>query len=123
MPCLLKAGLGENSAGIDTVAAAKEVGSLAPGEIFGHYRLVRLLGKGGMGAVYEAEDLENGRHVAVKIMKEALDSTDLRKRFLRGGAPGRLSEPSQQRVRFCGGGNQRYANHRHGTPPRRNTPG
>ena len=85
MPCLLKAGLGENSAGIDTVAAAKEVGSLAPGEIFGHYRLVRLLGKGGMGAVYEAEDLENGRHVAVKIMKEALDSTDLRKRFLREG--------------------------------------
>ena len=85
MPCLLKAGLGGNSAGIDTVAAVKEVESLAPGEMFGHYRLIRLLGKGGMGAAYEAEDMENGRHVAVKIMKEALDSTDLRKRFLREG--------------------------------------
>ena len=36
--------------------------------IEGKYRLERLVGKGGMGAVYEASDLRLGRQVAIKIM-------------------------------------------------------
>ncbi len=32
------------------------------------YRILRLLGKGGMGAVYEAEDTRDQTHVAVKVM-------------------------------------------------------
>ena len=52
---------------------------------FGGYRILRLLGKGGMGAVYEAEELASGRRVALKVLGHSLDSADTRKRFIREG--------------------------------------
>jgi hypothetical protein len=52
---------------------------------FGHYRLRGLLGRGGMGTVYDAEHSPTGRRVALKMLEQQLDSPAARQRFLREG--------------------------------------
>ena len=56
-----------------------------PGQEFGPYRIVRLLGRGGMGEVYEAEQREQGRRVALKVLNQRLTDPHDRARFLREG--------------------------------------
>jgi serine/threonine-protein kinase len=54
------------------------------GKKLGHYKILSLLGKGGMGAVYLAEDIKLDRKIAVKLLsKEFGRDTDKLNRFVR----------------------------------------
>jgi WD40 repeat protein len=74
----------------DTPADFELRGVLAPQQTpeelgaIGPYRIKRILGRGGMGVVFEAEDPQLQRPVALKLMKPSLAASETaRRRFLR----------------------------------------
>jgi tetratricopeptide (TPR) repeat protein len=74
------------TAGLDPSGSADTTG-LVPGQTFGHrYRVIRLLGAGGMGAVYHCWDAELSLPVAVKVIRPDPNPTarqELERRFKR----------------------------------------
>ncbi|WP_166825375.1 protein kinase domain-containing protein [Thalassoroseus pseudoceratinae] len=77
---------------------------LPPGSMLGEFRLLRLLGRGGMAEVYLAEQTSLHRQVAVKILREDVSENDLSlKRFEREAhAAATLSHPNIVQVYVVG---------------------
>jgi len=63
---------------------------------YGRYRIVKELGKGSMGVVYQAHDPQIDRSVALKVLRpDRVTSETFRHRFLKEArAVGRLSHPN-----------------------------
>ena len=69
---------------------------LTPGQRVKHYQIVNLIGEGGMGEVYLANDTTLGRHVALKVLPAFVskDPERLRRFTQEARAASRLSHPN-----------------------------
>ena len=69
----------------------------------GPYRILRVLGEGGMGVVYEAEQDHPYRKVALKTLRTGSDTPELARRFAReAGALARLQHPAIAQIYEAG---------------------
>ncbi|MCH9680521.1 MAG: serine/threonine protein kinase [Deltaproteobacteria bacterium] len=68
-------------------------GSAAPPRV-GRYELLRCIGRGGMGIVYAARDVELGREVAIKLLRPELSHRDDERLTSEARALARLSHPN-----------------------------
>src|SRR5260370_13530064 len=70
--------------GRQEVSEPKAAGRLPPLERLGDFRIIREIGHGGMGVVYEAEQVSLGRHVALKVLpRQLLADAQTKRRFER----------------------------------------
>jgi tetratricopeptide (TPR) repeat protein len=77
----------------------EEAEGLQPGTRVGPFTVLRLLGRGGMGQVYLAEQDRPSRRVALKLLWAELSSPKLQRRFeLEGELLARLDHPGIARV-------------------------
>ncbi|MCX5691906.1 MAG: serine/threonine-protein kinase, partial [Planctomycetota bacterium] len=69
----------------------------------GPYKVIRVLGEGGMGVAYLAEQSNPQREVAIKVLKSGVVSASMRSRFAREvRVLGRLSHPGIARILEAG---------------------
>ena len=87
--CMLQQGLFADAPSEDPLRQALEA------KLGGQYRILRLLGRGGMGAVYLARDLTLEREVAIKVVMPASDAANVYDRFRREAkTAAQLSHPN-----------------------------
>ncbi|QEG39377.1 serine/threonine protein kinase [Roseimaritima ulvae] len=70
---------------IDQGGRATLTEPLSPGQKIGSFEILSRLGRGGMGTVYEAQDSDKQRRIALKVLNRPVDNDAARKRFLREG--------------------------------------
>ena len=87
--------LGNQAEGASTGAVAKSVIAPLPCEQLGDFKLIREIGRGGMGVVYEAEQISLGRRVALKVLPFAaiLDNQHLARFHNEARAAATLDHP------------------------------
>jgi tetratricopeptide (TPR) repeat protein len=69
--------------------------AFAPGSTIGHFRVVRELGAGGMGVVFEAHDPDLDRRVAIKVVRDRNAGSAAGKRLIaEAQAMARLAHPN-----------------------------
>src|SRR5207248_9598923 len=68
---------------VETVAdlLADERTGLRPGDALDGYRIISLIGEGGMGEVYLAEENSLGRKVAIKLVRQSLGTASFLRHF------------------------------------------
>ena len=82
---------------------SEERNEQATGGVIGDYRIVRLLGRGGMSEVYEAENVRFGSRHALKLFTYEGGDPEIRERFLvEGRLLARLSHPRIVKVTDLG---------------------
>ena len=67
--------------GARLVAQRVAPGASRIGQIVGNYRLLRIIGEGGVGTVYEAEHTRLGRKMAIKLLHEGVVTKEMVTRF------------------------------------------
>ncbi|MGC2620069.1 MAG: protein kinase, partial [Acidobacteriaceae bacterium] len=86
---------------VTSVKFAEEAHTLPP--TIGRYRILCLLGEGGMGAVYEAEQESPQRTVALKVIRAGFADSEMLRRFeTETQALGRLQHPGIAQIYDAG---------------------
>ena len=67
---------------------------LAAGDKVGDFEILRLLGRGGMGEVYQARDLRLGREVALKVLATGVSGSERRRFLQEAQAASALNHPN-----------------------------
>ncbi|MGQ0636981.1 MAG: protein kinase domain-containing protein [Planctomycetaceae bacterium] len=96
LPTLELLGELSQSGALPPAAAAQGADARASGGVLGEFRIIREIGRGGMGVVYEAEQISLERRVALKVLPYAgvLDERHLRRFRNEARAAAGLHHPS-----------------------------